>query len=304
MIDAASVLAALGRVSGANIAIAVGLLAMAFAVKIMRWRLMLLPLGADPGPRVHAATFLGGIALNNLLPLRAGDIARVVAFQPLLGAPHGALIGVLVLERVLDLLLLLALLAMLALTMPIGMLPPALSGPLAVMVVAAACAGLAVLAFAAPLAMLVGSLVRRVERPLARRVLRLGLGALETIAAQTGGGRLVRLVGLTALAWLLEGGLYVVAAQALHIATPLQAGYFAFALATLSTLIPSSPGYFGTFHVFAMIAAQAFGASASDAAAFAIVTHMLHWLPVTLAGIAALLGLSLHAGAQIEPGAR
>ena len=65
-----------------------------------------------------------------------------------------------------------------------------------------------------------------------------------------------------------------------------------------------SPGYFGTFHVFAMMAAQAFGASASDAAAFAIVTHLLHWLPVTLTGVAALLGLSLKGAVAAEPGAR
>ena len=304
-VDVALLLGAIGRVSAVDVAVALALIAAAYAVKIARWRTMLLALAPagrpDPGVLIHAETFVGSIALNNLLPLRAGDLARVFAFQQHLGVAPGATLGIMVVERVLDLLLLLGVLAVVTAVMPAGTVPPQISTPLAVTVAAGALAGVAVVAFAGPIGRLISSLADRFDHAWLRAACGLATGSLATIAAQTAGWRLHRLVALTALAWSLEGGLYVVTAQAMHLDQPLAAGYFAFALATLSTLLPSSPGYFGTFHVFAMLGARAFGASANDAAAFSIVTHMLHWLPMTLVGVAALLALPLGLAPATRP---
>ena len=69
----------------------------------------------------------------------------------------------------------------------------------------------------------------------------------------------------------------------------LLAPWFACATGTLATLIPSSPGYVGTFDYFAILGMMAYGAGRAISTAFAMLVHLLLWLPVTLAGAAYLV---------------
>lgn len=67
----------------------------------------------------------------------------------------------------------------------------------------------------------------------------------------------------------------------------------------MSVVIPSSPGYVGTWEFFTILALSIFGIDKSTALGFALVLHLLCWLPVTLIGLIVLIksGLSLS---QIE----
>jgi glycosyltransferase 2 family protein len=58
---------------------------------------------------------------------------------------------------------------------------------------------------------------------------------------------------------------------------------------TLATLLPSSPGYVGTFDYFAALGLTAYGASLGAATAFALLVHLVLWVPVTVLGFALLL---------------
>ena len=101
--------------------------------------------------------------------------------------------------------------------------------------------------------------------------------------------RAVQLLSLSVLAWLLEGTMYACVAWALHVGGSPVAPWFAAATGTLATLIPSSPGYVGTFDYFAILGLTAFGAQRAAATAFAVVVHVVLWLPVTLVGAAFLV---------------
>src|SRR5688500_872993 len=92
------------------IVVALAFVAFAYALTVLRWPTMLRSLGACIGFREAAAPFLGGVAFNNVLPLRAGDIIRVLAFQRFTGVPASGQIGTLALERLMDLLVLTGLL--------------------------------------------------------------------------------------------------------------------------------------------------------------------------------------------------
>jgi len=50
---------------------------------------------------------LVGVAVNNVVPFRAGDVYRILAFRRQLIAPVVQLIGTLVIDRILDLTVLL-----------------------------------------------------------------------------------------------------------------------------------------------------------------------------------------------------
>jgi hypothetical protein len=83
--------------------------------------------------------------------------------------------------------------------------------------------------------------------------------------------------------------MYACVAWSLHVGGSVVAPWFAAATGTLATLIPSSPGYVGTFDYFAILGLTAFGAHRIAATAFAMVVHLMLWLPVTVVGAAFLV---------------
>jgi glycosyltransferase 2 family protein len=101
--------------------------------------------------------------------------------------------------------------------------------------------------------------------------------------------RAVRLLGLSFLAWFLEGAVFACVARSLQISVHWTAPWLSLGAATLATLLPSSPGYVGTFDYFASLGLTAYGAPPSIATAFALLTHLMLWLPITVAGFIAIL---------------
>jgi uncharacterized membrane protein YbhN (UPF0104 family) len=99
--------------------------------------------------------------------------------------------------------------------------------------------------------------------------------------------------------------MYAAVAWSLHAAVAPFGPWFATATGTLATLLPSSPGYVGTFDYFAMLGLTAYGASRSVAAAFALLVHLVLWVPVTVIGGIMLLGGSRReramAGSIVAP---
>jgi glycosyltransferase 2 family protein len=78
--------------------------------RITRWWWMLRPVQPALSWGSCARPFLASLALNNTVPLRAGDVVRIFGFQRTLQAPAAHIAGTLLLERMLDLLVLLAVL--------------------------------------------------------------------------------------------------------------------------------------------------------------------------------------------------
>src|SRR5215210_7246398 len=111
-IDWTAVRQVLAGASWQPLLVAVVALAADMAARITRWWWMLRPLQPDLPWSSCIRPFLGGLAINNTVPLRAGDLVRVFGFQRTLGAPTAQVAGTLVLERLLDLLALLAILSL------------------------------------------------------------------------------------------------------------------------------------------------------------------------------------------------
>ena len=277
-VDGAKVLAAVKGLPAWSLGLAAVALVLDFAAKIARWRVMLKPVSANVRWGDAAGTLLGSLALNNLLPLRAGDAARAFAFRGTLDAGPVVVVPLLVLERLLDTAMLLVLAAGVMIPLArIGVLPQWLWPVpyMAIAVVIGAPAAIAVFVY----------LMRRYRH----RYQALGLSkaatlALETVEGQLGAGHVLGLVTLTVLGWVCEAGIFAALAAGFGIREPLIAGGLACALAALSGLIPSAPGAIGTFHASAMAAVGLIGVDTDRAAAFALVAHAFLWLPVTGCG--------------------
>ena len=65
----------------------------------------------------------------------------------------------------------------------------------------------------------------------------------------------------------------------------------------LAGLIPASPGQIGVFEFFVSLVLIAVGVADTEAHAYALVVHLVIWLPVTLAGFAFLVRQGLGWGA-------
>ncbi len=82
-------------------------------------------------------------------------------------------------------------------------------------------------------------------------------------------------------------------------AKPLWAA-LALSVTNLGILFPSSPGYIGPFHYFCMQALLMVGVGRETALGYAIMAHLLYYIPVTAWGLSALAayGVSMATAAR------
>jgi len=265
-----------------------GLICLGFSylVRIARWWCLLKVQAPNISFNACVWPYLLGALCSILIPLRAGDLIRAFGFREQLQSPGTRILGTLVLERAVDLVAIVLLFLTLSTSISSAEeLPPNIA------IIAVTIAGL----------ILVGILVLWVARGSIRRATiwlarhpwlerkdpshRISSWVdhfFDGISALQRPGLLLQVLGLTALLWLSEGCVFVMAAWSLGIESHPLAPWFAFALATLSTAIPSTPGHVGTFHYFAALGMVAYGLDWSRAAAFAVVGHLLLLTPFAL----------------------
>jgi len=271
------------------IAISLGFIAIAYSLKIYRWVTMLRSLGSTVSLGTAAVPFLGGVAFNNVLPFRAGDVIRVMAFQRFTGIPASGQIGTLVLERLLDLFVLMAFLFATVTYLQTDVLDETLLTGLKLAALAVAAAILVFIAAPRSIRIVVRWVEGRIPklRAAGEAFLRLS----DAVATLSRPAFIARVTGISILAWLAEGGAFYSVGMALGIAATPEAALLALSVGTLSTIIPSSPGYVGTFHYFTARTVSGFGASEVGATAFAVLIHAILWLSITATGFL-LLALS------------
>ena len=286
-VDAGEALHALRTARIGPLLLCVPLLAADFVLRIVRWWCMLrkfeptLPLRSCFGP------FLGSYAVNNLLPMRAGDLVRVVAFRRRLRSPAMRLLGTLFIERLLDLYVLLALFFIGVSWLPADAFPAWFIRPVEWITGLGLVALTSVTVLLNPIRRALHSLVdasnERGRTGIGHAVRRLDQ-AVETLSLFRSPATLLELVTLSLGAWILEGAVFASVAWSLDLGVRPIGPWFATAAGTLATLIPSTPGYVGTFEYFTILAITAYGADRDAATVFAVLVHAAVWLPVTIAG--------------------
>lgn len=90
------------------------------------------------------------------------------------------------------------------------------------------------------------------------------------------------------LTWGIEAGVYWIVAFAFDLDMSYWVMLVVVGTVNLAGLIPASPGQIGVFEFFVSAVLIAAGASETRAASYALVVHVIIWLPVTLVGFAFL----------------
>jgi len=262
-------------------------------VRGLRWRLLLSPLTRLPQAQVRDALIVG-FMVNNLVPARAGELARALIVGRLGGFTGRAGLASVAVERLLDGFSLLASLVVLALLFPA---PPwtLRFAATAAVVLAALAAALVWLAlhdrsfFAALGRLLFFVPAAPRERAIAwlRRFVD-GTRAVRSPRVLLGGALLSLVI------WLLEAGSYTSMLRGLPIAAPAWAGTFALIVANLGIAIPSGPSNVGVFEAACAGALLALGVRGELALAYALCLHLLHFSTVILLGLPLMWRLGLR----------
>lgn len=267
-------------------------LAGGYSMRIVRWAIIIRA-GGDPVRNLScAAPFLGGMALNNVLPFRSGDVVRALVFPAAIGIRRVTATASLVQERLVDLLTLLFCLAVGFALSTVTAVPDWVRES----AVGLTLAGGGVLMFIVVFGGVSQRMALALEHRLvgaggawAARLVKVGRELLLSISAMSRTRVLVVLFLVSLLVWAGEAGLYWALLVGLDIPAGPTAALLTMALGTLSTLLPASPGYVGTFHLTAFTSVTMLGGSASQAASFAVLVHLGFWVPVTVAGGLAIL---------------
>jgi glycosyltransferase 2 family protein len=259
-------------------------LALAFFIRVLRWRFMFSP-ETRPGLLPTTEALLLGQFLNNVLPFRAGDAARIVALRSFGGPSLVETTGTVVIERVFDVL---ALLLLLFVTVP--WLPEVTwiraAGTLAIVLTLAVAAAVVILRVYGERA------VRVVLAPFARLPF-LSAGRVEAAVRNLTQGaitlRSFRLGALTftltVVSWILFGLSFWLLTLGFGFGLPVLAGLLIVIATGLSHLLPSAPAAVGVFEAAAVVALAAYDVPQSQALSYALVAHALNVLPFIFAGL-------------------
>ena len=278
-----------------------------YALRALRWQYLLAPIGRTHFGTAFRTTVIG-FAASFLLPARAGEVIRpyLLARREQLSAT--AAFATIVLERLLDLLIVLVLFAGFVFTAAPGVVsgdPAQLArvkfgGALAA---AAALAGFVLLFALAGHPERMGRLALRIERVLPARLASAVARFVETfaqgLAVMRQPGRLLVSLALSFPLWMsIAAGIWLTS-RAFHITFPYLASFLVMTILVVGVAVPT-PGAIGGFHAAYQIAVQTFfGAPTDRAVGGAIVLHAISFIPVTLLGLLFMFGEGLTlAGAR------
>jgi hypothetical protein len=257
-----------------RLAAALGLYALATALRGERWLQLLRYAGARLSRADAYAVTTVGYMGNNALPARAGDLLKSVLSSRQAGTATADGFGTLVAERVLDAVALVLLFAVLVTTLR---LPLGVEG----WMLAAVAGGLAAAAGAAAFLGRDTGAGRRL-RELTTRL----LAPTRRLWSGTGAG----LLALSVALWLVEGSVYAVLGAVAGVHLSLLDGLYIMALANLVALVPAAPGYLGTFDAAVLLGVRLVaGGTHAAALAYAVVVRFVLFVPITLVGLAALV---------------
>lgn len=233
--------------------------------KAIAWRLLLAPDHRVSVARIYRYTLIS-YATSVILPLRAGELARIWMLRDHDGVPLSRGASVAIAEKLLDVISMLILVAPLPLI--VADLPRS---------VTAWISGLAVSA-------LVGVWVLRQLGP------RLGSSGWR---GQLGRGlailhaprRAAAAVAILLVGWLIDLAMIDLVLWAMGLEVPAGAGILVLFAINIAVAVPSTPAQVGALELGAVLALHILHVPEQDSLAFALLYHALQVLPVTLAGL-------------------
>ena len=264
-----------------------------------RWKYLFPPRSDLPG---LVPAMMIGYMVNNLLPLRAGEIVRVYVVARRGSAKFWTAAATLIVERVLDSLCIVMILGVLIFLVEV----PRIVEWAAMVILAIDVVGISVLVALTTAPARCRAIIERLTRRwpgLRDRILRAFTMFLDGLDGIRTRGHLVPLIAWTVIVWVVPALAAWASLRATHLMLPWLAGWVVLAFVGLGVSVPSAPGYVGVFHAAAVLATRIFGVPETDGFGFGIVYHASGFIPVTLVGWIYLMReqMTLGDAAHVSP---
>ncbi len=254
----------------------------------LRWGFLLRSTRAVPVRDLLELVCIGYMG-NNVYPLRAGELLRIFLLRREQGIPVIRTTTVIVAERVFDGVVLLSFVVLAVLVLDIGTPEVRTIISLAAPLFAAALIVFFALALNQALfRRLLGWVCDRLPAAIGSRLRGLGEHVIDGLSGLRTPGDLAGTIVTSYGTWLLEAVTYLIVAWAMGLPLDLLPALLLVGVINLAGLIPASPGQFGVFEGFARIVLVGLGVGITEATAYALVVHLVLWLPVTVIGFALL----------------
>jgi len=274
----------LGTVSIPLLLLGAAVYFIAVAIISLRWQFLLQavkPVPLWPLMQIVAIGYMG----NNVYPLRAGEALRIYLLRRNHDVNAASSATTVVVERAFDGIVMLTFIIVSLLFLEIE------SDEISLVLNAAApIFALAVIAFfvLAAFPNLLSGLVQRVARILPQAIgeilLKVSEGVIGGLAGLRSPLQLAGAVLSSYTTWAVEALVYWIVMQAFGLELGYPVALLVVGTVNLAGLIPASPGQVGVYEFFASAVLVAVGVDREIALAYAIVVHIVIWLPITLAG--------------------
>ena len=256
-----------------------------YVLRIARWQAMLATQNPTLSWRHCSVPLLVSYAINATLPFRAGDAVRCFGFNARLRAGAGVVLATIIVERILDFLVIIIILGIALSVFHFESLPFIRMSGLSLIFIC--------------ILLLVFLLFPRLLSPflyIARKALVFLLpkheakfsleftNVADTLVGLSKSHTMTGLIGYSLAVWIMEGFVFLFVAQALPTMAHPEAAFLALPIGTLATLIPSTPGYIGTFDYFIILSLEAMGNTNAASVAYAMIVHLILWVPPLLLG--------------------
>ncbi len=264
---------------------AVAAMVLSFYPRVRRWQVLFYPRTGMSQYNLYGSMTVGYM-LNNLLPLRVGEIGRAFVIGKSENVDYAQALATIVVERMLDILVLFCLLLVL---LPVVNEPRWATG-------SAVFLGLGTLGLTALLAT-VGSF-RQVAVAAMRKLVsvtsaetqirfeRWLSAALTGFAVLSNPRVLIEAVFWSALGWALSSVFLFCSLVALDMHLSYTAPLFVMVAINLGMVIPSTSGYVGVYHAIVVEAmTKVFAVDREGAAAFAVLSHALFYVIPIILGV-------------------
>ncbi|HLZ46534.1 MAG TPA: lysylphosphatidylglycerol synthase transmembrane domain-containing protein [Gemmatimonadales bacterium] len=276
-----------------------------FPVRAIRWRVILRDTEGRRFPFMplwHATTI--GFMANNLLPARAGEVARAYAASRQLPVRFTTALGSIGVERIFDALIMLALMAV-AIAAPSfpahahvgGRSLAAIAASTAVLFGVIMLVALFVANRPTPCLLLIERLSRRwLPVAVADRIVRISDGIVEGLSVLKSPGRFAAVIFWSLVLWIKNAASFAICFYAFGIHIPLEASLLLQGIIGFGVAIPSTPGYGGVFEAATLFTLRLYGVDSSLALAYALTYHLTTFIPITLLGLGSLSRLHIKLG--------
>jgi uncharacterized protein (TIRG00374 family) len=272
-----------------------------FPLRARRWKTILEPVAPNqPFGALWRATAIGMMA-NNVLPARAGEIARAYALTRQTAVPFATSIASLAVDRLFDMVVLL-MLAVAAFIDPAFPRTATIAGQSLGQIAQGSVLFVIVLVFAlyalaffpAHLVRVFEIFARRISPALEERGKAVLIRFSDGLSVLRSPGRFGAVLAWTIAHWLLNALAFWLGFKAVGVVLPFSAALFLQTLIAVGVALPSAPGFFGVFEKLATVGLGIYGVAATQATSWAIGFHILSFIPITVMGLWYFTRLGLH----------